>query len=142
MSIYKACFLILVLNITAWGQSPAAAPAECKKTITFAIAAGGQPVPAIPKFAAKWIGNGKHLQDYSGLCLSQTPSSESLNYIVVFSNSETVFNGLIPAVHTYTSTGPLSGNVAGVSGYGGTWTYSYTGKLPGKEHEYGRPPTG
>lgn len=106
------------------------AAVKCSKTITFAIAEGGQPVPAIPKFAAKWIGKTKHVEGYPQLCLSQIPSSSTYNYVVIFSVDESSFYGLTPSAHTYTSTGPLSGNIAGLSGYGGTWNYAYTSALP------------
>jgi hypothetical protein len=106
------------------------APARCSKTITFAIAEGGQPVPAIPKFAAKWFGKTKHVEGYPGLCLSQMPSARSANYVVIFSTTESTFDGLTPTAHTYSSSGPLSGNAAGASSYGGTWNYSYTGTVP------------
>ena len=130
MRIVRAALLVMTLSAVAMGQSSAPAPMACKKTITFAIAAGGQPVPAIPKFASKWFGKTKRVQSYADLCFSQTPSPNTVNYLVIFSDGEAGFDGLVPSVHTYTSAGPLSGNVAGVSGYGGTWNFSYTGKLP------------
>lgn len=106
------------------------AAARCSKTITFAIAEGGQPVPAIPKFAAKWIGKAKHVEGYPQICLSQTPSSSTYNYVLIFSLDDSSFHGLTPSAHTYTSTGSLSGNIAGISGYGGTWNYSYADEVP------------
>ena len=111
------------------GQASAAAPAPCTKTISFAIAEGGQPVPAIPKFAAKWIGKMKHIAGYPELCLAQIPSTNTVNYLVIFSTSESSFDGLTPSAHTYTSKGPLAGNLAS-SSYGGTWNYSYMGTGP------------
>ena len=107
-------------------QAPEPVPVACTKTVTFAIAEGGQPVPAIPKFAAKWIGKAKHVEGFPDMCLAQIPSSKTANYVVIFSTTEASFDGLTPSAHTYTSTGPLSGNFAGVSSYGGTWNYSYT----------------
>jgi len=134
----------LLVSIIASGQSPTAKPtpfpiqpsvstpaapasAKCSKTVTFAIAEGGQPVPAIPKFVSKWIGKAKHVEAYPQLCFSQIPSSNTYNYVVILSNSESGFAGFTPSAHTYTSTGPLGGSVAGISGYGGTWNYTYTG---------------
>ena len=121
---------VLVISLYAIGESPVQPPVACAKTISFAIAEGGQPVPAIPRWAIKWIGKKYHVEGHPELCLSQTPSSTTVNYLVIFSTSESSFEGLAPSAQTYTSTGPLSGNVAGVSGYGGTWNYSYTGVLP------------
>ena len=114
----------------AVAQTPAPAPATCTKTITFAGAENGQPVPAIPKFAAKWIGKSKHVEGYPDMCLSQMPSSRTANYIVIFSTNESSFNGLTAAAHTYSSSGPLSGDGTGVNSYGGMWTYSYSSTLP------------
>ena len=39
--------------VTAAGAAPA--PLACSKNVSFAIAEGGQPVPAIPKFTLKWL---------------------------------------------------------------------------------------
>ena len=122
--------LVLQLSAFATAESPLPEQVSCAKTISFAIAEGGQPVPAIPKFAGKWIGKKYHFEGHPELCLSQIPSSSTANYVVIFSISESSFDGLTPSAHTYTSTGPLSGNVAGVSSYGGTWNYSYTRALP------------
>ena len=122
--------VVLVISTCALGQSPVTAPAACTRTISFAIAQGGQPVPAIPKFAAKWIGKKKNIDGYPELCLAQTPSSNTANYVVIFSTSDSSFDGLTPSAHTYTSTGPQSGNVAFTGSYGGTWNYSYLGVLP------------
>ena len=134
----------LLISVIALGQSPTASPVspptqssvsspaasaslKCSKTVTFAVAEGGQPVPAIPKFATKWIGKGKHAAGYPQLCFSQIPSSSTYNYVVILANSESSFAGLTPSAHTYTSTGPLAENAGGISGYGGTWNYSYAG---------------
>ena len=121
---------VLLVSTCALGQSPAPASVACAKTISFAIAEGGQPVPTIPKFAAKWIGKKYHVEGHPELCLSQIPSSSTANYVVIFSTTDLSFEGLTPSAHTYSSTGPLSGNPAGVSSYGGTWNYSYTRALP------------
>lgn len=113
-------------NVAA--EVPAAADsAPCMKSISFAMAEDGQPVPAIPKFAAKWIGKKSHVESYPELCLSQIPSTSTANYVVIFSTTEASFNGLSAAAHTYSSATPASGNLAGISSYGGTWSYSYTG---------------
>ena len=106
------------------------ATAPCVKTITFAVAEGGQPVPAVPKFAAKWVGKGKHVANYSDMCLSQIPSSRTANYVVIFSTNSPTFDGLTPIAHTYSSTSPISADGRGSSSYGGTWSYSYKASLP------------
>jgi PEGA domain len=123
---------ILITNLVVFGQSPVSTPAECTKNVSFAVAEGGQPVPAIPKFAAKWIDKKLHKQDYRGLCFSQIPSSSTNNYVVIFSTSEAMFEGLTPSAHTYTSTAPDAGNVTKASSYGGTWSYAYAGVPPPK----------
>jgi len=131
MKMVFGLFVITAMATIAPAQSSApSASVACAKTISFAMAEGGQPVPAIPKFAAKWIGKKYHVEGYPELCLSQIPSASTANYVVIFSTSETSFDGLSPSAHTYTSSGPLSGNLAGISSYGGTWNYSYTGTLP------------
>lgn len=122
--------LLLATAALAWGQTPASAPAACSKNVSFAVAEGGQPVPAIPKFAAKWIDKKSHQPDSKALCFSQIPSSTMNNYLVIFSSSEAMFEGLTPSAHTYTSTRGGSGDAAMVSSYGGTWSYSYVGMPP------------
>jgi PEGA domain len=123
---------LLAAVASVWGQTPAAAPEVCTKNVSFAVAESGQPVPAIPKFAAKWIDKRLRKHDYGSLCFSQIPSSSTSNYVVVFSTSEAMFEGLIPSAHTYTSTAPEAGNVAKTSSYGGTWSYAYAGVPPPK----------
>src|ERR1019366_7434200 len=114
-----------------WGQTQASPPQVCAKNVSFAVAEGGQPVPAIPKFTSKWFGKKSHQQDYKGLCFSQIPSSSMSNYVVIFSTSEAMFEGLTPSAHTYTSA-PGSGNATRTSSYGGTWSYAYAGVPPPK----------
>src|ERR1017187_10953002 len=111
--------LIFLLAAAAlvWGQTPASPPEVCAKNVSFAVAEGGQPVPAIPKFTSKWFGKKSHQQDYKGLCFSQIPSSSTNNYVVIFSTSEAMFEGLTPSAHTYTSTAPEAGNVTKASSY-------------------------
>jgi PEGA domain len=126
---------ILVFVLAAaclWGQTPAPAPAACAKNVSLAVAEGGQPVPAIPKFALKWLSNESHLQKYPNLCFSQIPSSNTSNYVVVFSTAEAMFQGLTPSAHTYTSMTPVTGNTTPISSYGGTWSYAYVGVPPVK----------
>lgn len=126
------CLLPFVLSAT-WvlaEQVPIGVSAACSKTVSFAVAEGGQPVPAIPKFVTKWMGAAKHLEGYPEVCLSQTPSSLTTNYVVIFSIRESSFDGLNPTAHTYTSTGPTTSNTAATNSYGGTWSYSYSGGPP------------
>jgi hypothetical protein len=120
---------VLLASAFAAGQTSPPDPVSCAKTISFAVAEGGQPVPAFPRFSAKWIGKKHYFEGRPELCLSQIPSASTANYVVIFSSSESSFDGLTPSAHTYTSTGSLSGNLAGVSSYGGTWNYSYAGTL-------------
>ena len=110
-----------------WGQAPAPT-GSCGKNVSFAVAEGGQPVPAIPKFAAKWLDGKGHREHYPTLCFSQIPSSTLTNFIVVFSTSENSFEGLKPSAQTYTSAGQLKDSPGGgVTSYGGTWSYAYSG---------------
>jgi hypothetical protein len=130
----KTPAVLIFLVVTAalvWGQTPASPPEVCAKNVSFAVAEGGQPVPAIPKFTSKWFGKKSHQQDYKGLCFSQIPSSSANNYVVVFSTSEAMLEGLTPSAHTYTSA-PGSGNATRTSSYGGTWSYAYAGVPPPK----------
>ena len=144
MSAHLVWIVSLLGTSLAVGQSAPASPAggasgtptatqaaiSCTKTITFAVAEGGQPVPAVPKFAAKWVGKGKHVENYSDLCLSQIPSSRTANYVVIFSTGTASYEGLTPIAHTYSSATPISGEGPGGSSYGGTWSYSYKGTPP------------
>lgn len=121
--------LLFATAVLAEAQTAASAPAACTKNISFAVAEGGQPVPAIPKFVEKWIDKKVHEENYKGLCFSQMPSSTLSNYLVIFSTSDATFNGLTPSAHTYTSTGSKDATTK-VSSYGGTWSYSYVGMPP------------
>jgi hypothetical protein len=125
-----ALILLFATAAVGWGQTPASAPAACSKNVSFAVAEGGQPVPAIPKFAAKWIDKKSHQPDSKALCFSQVPSSTMSNYLAIFSTSEAMFEGLTPSAHTYTSTKAGPGDTNMVSSYGGTWSYSYVGMPP------------
>ena len=132
MKVYAVLICLLAAAVGVWAQTPAPAPDVCTKNVSFAVAEGGQPVPAIPKFAAKWIDKKLNKQDYKNLCFSQIPSSSTNNYVVIFSTSEAMFEGLTPSAHTYTSTAPEAGNVTKASSYGGTWSYAYAGVPPPK----------
>jgi hypothetical protein len=122
--------LPLITTVLALADtSTSAPPTPCSKTVSFAVAEGGQPVPAIPKFAAKWLGKSIRKEGFPSLCLSQIPSSKTYNYLVLFSSSEDGFQGLTPSSQTYTS-GAASGAGPGTTGYGGTWNYTYSGPVP------------
>lgn len=113
-------------------QAPAPqAPAPsggCAKNVSFAVAENGQPVPDVPKFTLKWLEGKSRKEHFSNVCFSQIPSATRTNYIVVFSTSESAFEGLKPTAHTYTSAG--QGGNAPIASYGGTWDYAYTGVTP------------
>jgi hypothetical protein len=128
MKVTLSLFVITAMVTIAAAEAPVpSASAACTKSISFAMAENGQPVPAIPKFTAKWIGKKSHVDGYPEVCLSQIPAASASNYVVIFSTTEASFNGLSASSHTYTSSGPASGNLAGISSYGGTWSYTYTG---------------
>jgi len=136
--------LIALAGICCWGQAPAQPPSQsqssapaqtaaaqgCGKNVSFAVAEGGQPVPAIPKFAVKWLESKAPRQHYSNLCFSQIPSATLPNYVVVFSTSDSAFDGLTPAAHTYTTAAPAHMSTAALTSSGGTWTYAYAGSVP------------
>lgn len=114
-----------------WGQNPTSTPSPCTKNVSLAVAeGGGQPVPAIPKFAAKWLDGKSQREHYSAICFSQIPSASLPNYIIVFSTSEDAFEGLTPSAHTYTTAAPSQPNTAALSSSGGTWSYAYSGATP------------
>ena len=104
---------------------------ECDKNISFAVAEGGQIVPRVPAFADKWIS--KNQKKYAGLCFSQAPNSRAANYLLVFSTSQSAFNGIYPVVRTSTNTNtnttPVSGSGTVTDNYGGMWNYTYDGTV-------------
>ena len=122
------CLLTLVLAIAAMAAAQASPPSvrDCEKNISFAVAEGGQPVPAAPKFAEKWIADKKRQREYPRLCFSQLPDGRARNYLVVLSTTASVFDGLTPAAHTYTRTTPDPSGTPVINGHGGTWDYSYS----------------
>jgi hypothetical protein len=99
----------------------------CDKNISFAVAEAGQVVSRVPKFTDKWVE--KNQSKYPTLCFSQVPSETAENYVIVFSTSRAVFNGIDPTLRTQTSTttSPVSGSGTIVSNYGGVWNYTYSG---------------
>jgi hypothetical protein len=129
MKYWSALTLLVGLSGFVWGQTPAP-PGSCGKNVSFAVAEGGQPVPAVPKFTAKWLETKGRRERYPTLCFSQIPSSTLANYIVVFSTTENSFQGLKPSAQTYTTAGQPKETAGGVSSYGGTWSYAYAGMPP------------
>ena len=112
-------------------QVAAEAARACDKNISFAVAEGGQIVPRTPGFAQKWVA--KNQKKYAGLCFSQVPDSRAANYLLVFSTSQSAFNGIYPTVRTNTSTStnmtPVSGSGTVTDNYGGMWNYTYDGTI-------------
>lgn len=119
----------LLASVTVWGQAPAPS-GGCAKTVSFAVAEEGQPVPAIPKFTLKWLGSKTRREDFGKLCFAQVPAAESTNYVIVFSTTPAAFEGLKATAHTYRTSAEGHSGGAAVSSYGGTWTYAYTGVTP------------
>ena len=111
------------------GQIATGAKSGCEKNISFAVAEGGQVGPRVPKFAEKWTK--KYQSKHPGLCFSQTPIPDADNYLLVFSTSQSAFNGIYPTVRTSTSTNttPVSGSGTVTDYYGGMWQYSFDGTV-------------
>jgi hypothetical protein len=130
MKYWVALASLIVVTTLAMGQQQPAAPAvSCTKNVSFSVAEAGQPVPAIPKFAAKWLDNKSHRQQFGSMCFSQIPTSTLSNYIVVFSTNEGSFQGLKPSAQTYTTANQPK-DASDVASYGGTWSYAYAGVPP------------
>lgn len=115
-------------EVTVHASQPAANP-QCAKTISFAVAFGGSVYPAVPGFAEKWTS--KNNNKFSGVCFSQSPNPGSANYLFVFANSSSAFQGIYPTVRTSTSTNvtPVSGSGIVTNNYGGMWSYTYNGTV-------------
>ncbi len=94
------------------------------------MAEGGQPVPAIPKFAAKWLESKAPRDHYGTICFSQIPSASRPNYVIVFSTTDAAFQGLTPSAHTYTTETPGHPSSGTLNSSGGTWAYAYSGAPP------------
>jgi hypothetical protein len=87
-------------------------------------------VPAIPKFAAKWLESKAPRDRYGTICFSQIPSAARPNYVVVFSTTDAAFQGLTPSAHTYTTETPGHPTTGTLNSSGGTWAYAYSGAPP------------
>jgi hypothetical protein len=89
-----------------------ALPMSCEKFITFAMAENGSLVPKPPNVSDKWW---KKMQNkYRNVCFEGmgSPTSTSVHYLVVLSESDSAFNGLYPVFRTETDTSitPISGS--------------------------------
>jgi len=115
---------VLAVSPFALGQSPVPATSGCTKNISFAVTADGQPVSAIPGFAAHWISDEKHHKRDSGLCFAQNPDPRAKNYLVVFSTRQESFNGLVPSVLKYVNSGPIAENTTISEIYGQMWHFT------------------
>lgn len=121
----KYAFAAVALSFT-WSL-PAQQP--CGANISFAVARGGSVEPVIPVFAQNWIR--KNQKKYPDLCFAQAPNPQARNYLLVFSSSETAFQGVYPTVRTSTSVSstPVSGSGTVTNNYGGTWNYTFDGTM-------------
>jgi hypothetical protein len=108
-----------------------ALPMSCEKFITFAMAENGSLVPKPPNVSDKWW---KKMQNkYRNVCFEGmgSPTSTSVHYLVVLSESDSAFNGLYPVFRTETDTSitPISGSGTITDYTGSRWYYSYQGTL-------------
>lgn len=115
---------VLVVSSLALGESPGSTSSECTKSIAFAVTGEGQPVSAIPGFAAHWISDEKHHKRYSALCFAQNPDPKAKNYVVVFSTQHESLNGLVPSVLKYVNSAPISQNTMLNEIYGQMWHFT------------------
>ncbi len=101
----------------------------CEKNVSFAVVEDAQVESRVPRFAQKWIEKNK--KKYPALCFSQTPDPQAANFLLVFSTSQSAFNGIYPTVHTNSSSGttPVNGNGTVTDSYGGMWNYTYNGTV-------------
>jgi TPR repeat protein len=100
---------------------------SCTINISFGIVTGTQVLHLAPAFTQKWIK--KNQKEHPGLCFSQTPDLRAVNYLVVFSTSQSALNGFEPSLQTSTSTSttPVYGSGTVTSTSGGMWNYTYNG---------------
>ncbi len=99
----------------------------CTKNVSSAIARAGGADSLFPDFFTHWWK--KNAKNYPGVCLSSRPNSAARNYLLVFSESEHYYSGLMPTTHTDTSTSftTLSANGSAIDQYGDFWTFTATG---------------
>ena len=89
--------------------------AGCDRNISFAVAQNGQVVARVPTFADKWVS--KNAKKYPGGCFSQMPNPQAANYLLVFSTSQSAFNGIYPTVRTSTNTNTTPVSIGEVTVY-------------------------
>jgi len=120
------CILAGMLAVSgfALGQSPGSTSSECAKNVSFAVAADGEPVSAVPGFAAHGISDDKHHKHYPGLCFAQNPDPRAKNYLVVFSIRQESLNGLAPSVLKYVNSSPIPENSRISEIYGQMWHFT------------------
>jgi len=107
------------------------ASAECRKSVTFAVAANGSLTYRLPNVNTKWFDNA--MKKNPDICFTQYGSAgagNAVQFLVVLSTSQTAFNGLYPVYRTDTSTTtiPVSGSGTITSGNGSMWNYTYQGQ--------------
>jgi hypothetical protein len=127
MKILTATILGLALCVTVQAKDKkVTASADCTKTVAFSAA---YPNGTVSPYMAGWVENWirKNAKKHPSVCFSQTPLPGHDNYVVVFSESRSAFNGL-EAVTT-TSTTPVSGSGSIADNRGQTWTYTYNGTV-------------
>lgn len=103
---------------------------SCEKNISFAwVSRSGEVVSETPGFADKWVASNR--AKHPALCFSQSPSPDAANYVLVFSNSQSAFNGVHPTVHTTTTTNtnPISGDGTAIDNHGEMWSYRFDGSV-------------
>jgi len=125
MKLFRILSVFLGLMAALTGAA-ASSLAECSKSVAFAVTNGGQPVEAVPSFAAHWIVEAKHQQRYPGLCFAQSPDPRTKNYVVIFSAQPESFDGLVPAVLKYVNSAPVPEDTTIRAVYGEMWHYSTT----------------
>jgi hypothetical protein len=123
----KTAWILLLSGaalVSLWGENSPSTSDACKKSISFAVTANGQPVAAIPSFAAHWIANEKHQRQYPGLCFAQSPDPRTRNYLVVLSTQQEGLVGLAPTVLKYVNSTPVSENSTLGAIYGQMWNFT------------------
>jgi hypothetical protein len=102
----------------------------CQKNVSFAwVSRSGEVISETPGFADKWIA--KNGNKHPSLCFEQSPASAIHNYMLVFSTSESAFNGIHPTVKTTTTTNtnPISGDGTAIDNQGHMWSYTFDGSI-------------
>ncbi len=125
------------INVLSWAIAVSTilasqiANAECRKSVTFAIASNGSLAYRLPNVNTKWFDSA--LKKNPDICFSQYRSTRvdgAMPFLVVLSTSQSAFNGLYPVyrTNTSTSTSPVSGSGTITGNNGSTWNYTYQGQ--------------